>query len=158
MKTTCFVALLLCWVNILFAQSNSTDQRAIKQLIETYKLSINQADTLIGAKVWADVPEVSFIHPKGHELGWKGVKDNFYGMFRNTFQKRHLTSNDEVIHIYPNVAWVEFYWDFDAKFKDGTPLQTKGRETQILRKIKNEWRIVHIHYSGMPLSGQRQGF
>jgi hypothetical protein len=37
------------------------------------------------------------------------------------------------------------------------PIQTKGRETQIWRKLDNEWRLVPIHYSGMPVTGQDQG-
>lgn len=37
-------------------------------------------------------------------------------------------------------------------------MQTKGCETQIWRKSHNEWKLVHIHYSGMPVTGQDQGF
>ena len=140
-----------------FAQQ-SKDEVAIKQLIEDYKISINNADTILGAQVWADVPEVSFIHPRGHEKGWKGVKDNFYGMFRTMFKTRDLKSSDETINVYKNVAWVEFYWVYNSTFADGKEMQTKGRETQILKKINGNWRIVHVHYSGMPMTGEKQGF
>lgn len=141
-----------------FSQNSKNDEIAIKQLIKDYKVSINKADTLLGAKVWADVPEVSFIHPRGHEKGWKGVKDNFYGMFRTMFKTRDLKSDNEIINIYKDVAWVEFYWVYDSTFADGKAMQTKGRETQILKKINNEWRIIHVHYSGMPVTGEKQGF
>jgi hypothetical protein len=30
--------------------------------------------------------------------------------------------------------------------------------TQIWEKEANEWRIVHIHYSGMPVTAPRRGF
>ena len=67
------------------------------------------------------------------------------------FKTRDLKSSNEIINVYNDVAWVEFYWVFDASFTDGKPMQTKGRETQILKKIDNQWRIVHVHYSGMPV-------
>jgi ketosteroid isomerase-like protein len=154
-----FLSAIIIFVSATcFAQKSIKDESEIKQLIEDYKVSINKADTLLGARVWADVPEVSFIHPRGHEKGWKGVKDNFYGMFRTMFKTRDLKSNNETINIYNDVAWVEFYWVYDASFADGKVMQTKGRETQILKRIGNQWRIVHVHYSGMPMTGERQGF
>ena len=134
------------------------DEVLIKQLIEDYKISINKADTILGAKVWADVPEVSFIHPRGHEKGWIGVKNNFYGVFGERFKTRDLKSYNETINVYNDVGWVEFYWLYDASFADGKSMQSKGRETQILKKINTQWRIIHVHYSGMPVTGERQGF
>ena len=49
---------------------------------------------------------------------------------------------------------------FDATFtgENPIPMQTKGRETQVLKKIGNEWSIVHVHYSGMPVTGESEGF
>ncbi|MDX2046360.1 MAG: nuclear transport factor 2 family protein [Chitinophagaceae bacterium] len=158
MKKIILSLLVILVSSFCFAQKSIKDEGEIKQLIEDYKVSINKADTLLGARVWADVPEVSFIHPKGHEKGWKGVKDNFYGMFRTVFKTRDLKSDNEVINVYGNVAWVEFYWVYDATFADGQAIQTKGRETQILKKEDNKWRIVHVHYSGMPVTGERRGF
>jgi ketosteroid isomerase-like protein len=151
----CLLGLLIC---PLLSKAQKSDKDAIQKLIIDYKVSINSADTTLGAKIWAKTPEVSFIHPRGHEMGWNGVKKNFYGMFREMFQTRDLKSNNETINVYGNTAWVEFYWVFDATFKNGSPIQTKGRETQILKKINGRWRIVHIHYSGMPVTGERQGF
>ena len=34
--------------------------------------------------------------------------------------------------------------------KDGAHLQTDGRETQIYRRVRNRWALVHAHYSEMP--------
>ncbi|MDO1513722.1 hypothetical protein Q2T41_13745 [Maribacter confluentis] len=44
------------------------------------------------------------------------------------------------------------------RFSDGTAMQTRGRETQILKKINDEWRIVRVHYSGMPKTGDKERF
>ncbi|MBL7844341.1 MAG: nuclear transport factor 2 family protein [Cyclobacteriaceae bacterium] len=158
MKRTILTSAILLVSILIIAQKPSKDELAIKQLIEDYKISINKADTILGAKIWAHVPEVSFIHPRGHEKGWKGVKDNFYGMFRTRFNTRDLKSYDEKISVYDEVAWVEFYWIYDATYSDDKPMQSKGRETQILKKFGKDWKIVHVHYSGMPVTGERQGF
>ena len=40
------------------------------------------------------------------------------------------------------------YWTFHATKLDGTPHDTKGRETQIFeRSADGSWRLVYIHYS-----------
>ena len=48
---------------------------------------------------------------------------------------------DLAISSYGDTAWAEFYWDFAAKLrKDGSPLATHGRETQVYRKMNGAWR------------------
>lgn len=156
MKRLLFILITVCFS--FAGKAQTSDYQLIQKLIANYKISINNADTILAAKIWVNTPEVSFIHPRGHEKGWPDVKKNFYGVFRERFQFRDLKSKDESINIYGETAWVEFYWVFYATFKNGDSLQTKGRETQILQKIDGQWRIVHIHYSNMPVTGERQGF
>ena len=75
------------------------------------------------------------------------------------FSERSLNVHDVAIHVYGNSAWAEFYWDFNAKLrKDGSPLTTHGRETQVYWKMKDRWRLVHVHYSGMPVAEKGNGF
>ncbi|MCY1719552.1 nuclear transport factor 2 family protein [Prolixibacteraceae bacterium Z1-6] len=136
------------------------DMEAIKQVLEDYKTSINQADTTLAAFFWQTTPEVSFIHPKGHEKGWEEIKSGIYEMFGSRFSKRDLKSYNESVQIYGDMAVIEFYWIFDAIFSGENPelMQSKGRETQVMKKIGEEWQIVHVHYSGMPKTGEREGF
>ena len=138
----------------------SSDQSAIRSLINTYAKSVDAADTALASTVWASTPEVSFIHPRGHERGWDAIKTNLYEKtMGQTFSERRLSVKDVVISSYGDTAWAEFYWDFAAKLRaDGSPVATHGRETQVYRKIDGAWRLVHVHYSGMPVTGERQGF
>ncbi len=53
------------------------DEAAIRSLIETYAKSVDNADTTLASTIWASTPEVSFIHPRGHERGWDAVKAQF---------------------------------------------------------------------------------
>jgi len=138
----------------------SADSGAIRGLIEKYAKSVDDADTNLAAEVWLDSPNVSFIHPLGHEHGFDQIKENVYHhLMGDTFSERKLSVHDVSVHVYGNAAWVEFYWDFAAKFrKDGAPLTTHGRETQLYQKERGRWRLVHVHYSGMPVTSERVGF
>jgi Xaa-Pro aminopeptidase len=137
-----------------------SESDAIKNLIAKYAKSVDDADTALAAEIWLDSPDVSFIHPLGHEHGFEQIKQNVYKhLMGETFSERKLTVHDVSVHVYGDAAQAEFYWDFVAKFrKDGSPLTTHGRETQLYQKIQGRWRLVHVHYSGMPATGERQGF
>jgi hypothetical protein len=133
------------------------DTTFFKSLVTQYVESIDKADTALGAKLWSHVDEISFINPRGHEHGWEGIK-NIYSMFRDNFSERKLSFYKLNTSIYNDFAWLEFYWIFDAvRIPDNTKTQTRGRETQIWRKINTEWRLIHIHYSGMPVTNPVQG-
>ena len=139
--------------------ASSSDEAAIRQLIMAYAASVDTVDTALASTIWADSPEVSFIHPKGYQRGWESIKAGVYEQaMGQTFSERRLTVKDVVIHCHDDSAWAEFHWDFEAKLrKDGSPVATQGRETQIYWRLKGAWRLVHVHYSGMPVGGQRQG-
>jgi Xaa-Pro aminopeptidase len=139
---------------------SSTESDEIKGLLSKYASSIDGADTTLAAEIWLDSPNVSFIHPLGHEHGFEQIKQNVYTrLMGETFSERKLSVHDVSVHVYGDAAEAEFYWDFAAKFrKDGAPLTTHGRETQLYHKEQGRWRLVHVHYSGMPATGARQGF
>jgi ketosteroid isomerase-like protein len=141
-------------------RESAAEVDAIGAIIAKYAKSVDDADTTLAAEIWWDSPEVSFIHPLGHEHGFEQIKRNIYKrLMGETFSERQLTPHDITIHVFGDAAWAEFYWDFTAKFrKDGQPITTHGRETQIYRKIEGSWRITHVHYSGMPSTQPGQGF
>ena len=136
------------------------DVDRIRQLIAEYARAVDTADVTLVREIWSNSPDVSFIHPLGHEHGIDQVTENvFRHLMGETFSERRLRIRDVSIHTYGDTAWAEFYWDFAAKFrKDGSPLATKGRETQIYHKEQGRWRLVHVHYSGMPVMGEGRGF
>jgi hypothetical protein len=130
------------------------DSLFFKTLLSKYIQSIDQADTVLASKIWSHTAEVSFINPGGTEYGWSGVK-NVYKMFRDNFSARKLSFYNLKYSYYGDVSWLQFYWIFDSTVKGiDKPVQTKGRETQIWRKLNGEWRLVHVHYSGMPVTSK----
>ena len=154
-----FLAAILMFVSNLTAkaqekQNRANEQEAIRKVLENYRLSINRADTGLTG------PEATFIHPRGHEKGWEEIKSGIYEMFGSRFTKRDLKSYNESVQLYGHMAILEFYWVFDATRSGEKPsqMQSRGRETQVLKKTGNDWKIVHVHYSGMHKTGEREGF
>ena len=135
------------------------EEARIRAVIARYARSVEMADPELAGEIWLHGHEVSLIHPRGHERGWNAVRDNFFvRSMGERFSRRRLTVRDMTIRVYGEVAWTEFYWDFAATFReDGRTLATSGRETQLFRKVEGDWRIVHVHFSLLPVTGAREG-
>lgn len=129
--------------------------------ISQYSKSINEVDLKLASKIWLNSNDVTFIHPRGHEHGFKEIKENFYiKTMQEKFSKRNLNILDVNLQMHGDTVIAEFYWDFNAQFKDtGEEHNTKGRETQVfIKDSNNEWKLIHVHYSNMPVSGKKEGF
>ncbi|HYL63548.1 MAG TPA: aminopeptidase P N-terminal domain-containing protein [Candidatus Methylomirabilis sp.] len=133
-------------------RDTASDIDAIKGQVAKYARSVDDVDLALAAQVWWDSPEVSFVHPLGHDRGFEQIKADIYQkIMGGFFTDRHLSPRDIAVHLYRDSAVVEFYWDFTAKMKkDGSPVTTHGRETQIYERIQGIWRLVHVHYSPVP--------
>ena len=153
---TTIVAMTICSaaqeIQLTSTNESHANENEIRQLVAKYAKAVDEADTTLAAQIWLDSPDVSFIHPLGYEHGFNQIKRNVYEhLMGETFSERKLSPRDLTIHVYGNSAWVEFFWDFVAKFrKDGSSITTHGRETQVYWKTPDGWRLVHVHYSGMP--------
>jgi ketosteroid isomerase-like protein len=135
------------------------EQSRVQEVIEQYVMSVNRLDTEKAKTLWLEDPKISFIHPRGHETGLEQIIRLFYQETMGKFSQRKLMPYNESITIVGDAALVVFYWKFDATFAhDNSPHHTEGRETQIMIKVDNEWKLMHIHYSGLPVSGDREGF
>lgn len=127
----------------------STDRQAIEQVIEQYVETINHCDTALVNRIWSHADYVSFIAPSGRYATHHEIRDKLVvGLFGDNFRQRNLRKEELKINVHGDTAWAEFSWVFDAVRNDGTPHNTRGRETQILeRDPKGRWLLVHIHYS-----------
>ncbi|PMR89733.1 DUF3225 domain-containing protein [Xanthomonas arboricola pv. juglandis] len=137
-------------------------ETAVREGVDTYIRSIDAADTELAGRIFQTTPDTFFIHPRGTERGWDAVVTNFYGKtMRDSFSKRSLRLAEPVrVHVHGSAAVAEFSWTFDAVFRhDGKPLHTEGRESQTWADLPGlGWRIVAVHYSGLPVTDAGQGF
>ncbi len=128
----------------------NSDKGDIRILLNNYTKSISNLDYSLAKTIWADSDEVSIINGSGQYFGFKSIFNDFMVKSFSELSDRQLSSVSEIINIYGDMAYIQFYWIFERKNKEGNILQSSGRETMICRKINNEWKINHIHYSGMP--------
>jgi len=169
-RSSLAVATLFLLAGALFCGAQSTSKpnastgdpvavQEIRALIKDYATSVDGLNLALAKQVWSDAPEVTFIHPRGTEKGLPQVLTNFYGNTMGTFSKRELLVDEPSIHVYHDTAWSEFTWTFHATVKNDAPnITTRGRETQVYHKDHGVWRIVHVHYSGRPVTGELKGF
>ena len=139
------------------------DEACIAGLVDAYFRSVISLDLDLASSVWLTSPDVSFVHPRGHERGWDEVVRNFYVATMGAhFSERTLkpVGPVKIRQFGPDTAVVEFDWDFVAKrAENGELLHTTGRESQVFARLPGlGWRLVHVHYSGPAIKGANQGF
>ena len=147
-----FAAIVSVAAPVISQTTADPDTQAIERLISDYARSVSLADTTLAERLWQTTDSVTFIHPLGHERGWPAIKTNVYeNLMGALFSVRDLKIERPSIHVSGNSGWSEFYWTFNATLKEnGSPVVTRGRETQIYQRENGQWRIVHVHYSAMP--------
>ena len=138
-------------------RANDKDTTAqIRQNIDRYRRSINEASVDLASGLWLQTPEAGFIHPLGAATGWQQIKEDFYlTLMGKTFSKRELKLvGDPRIRVFNCAAMAEFNWDFVATRRDtGQEIHTTGRESQLYVKQANgQWLLAHVHYSGPALN------
>lgn len=126
-------------------------EEEIKQLISIYAKAADEADPTLASRVWCDSSEDSLINPVGR---WQGV-EQIMGFYRHEmgemYSARDLKISGVSVHVYSDAAWAEFNWDFSAtRRKEGSSVSFDGMETQIYRKNRDSWCLVHVHYSALP--------
>ena len=132
------------------AVSTDDEKAQISAVVDQYISTINNDDTTLVGRIWSHGDEVSFIAPSGRYSTYREIRDSLvHGLFGLNFTERDLRKESLDINVYGDMAWLEFVWAFDAVRLDGTQHRARGRETQILHKEGDEWKLVHIHYSGL---------
>ena len=152
MKKILFVTLIALFAvsSATFARGGSESERkAVEAIVDAYIKTINDGDLELVGKIWSHDERASFIGPQGRFSGYEEVRDKLVMSFKNGFAKRNLRKDELIIVIEGKSAWAEFTWAFDSVGKDGTERTSRGRETQIFRKEKDGWKLMHIHYSGI---------
>jgi len=160
-KSCCAAVLLALGITLPLSSADTTSRdKEIKELIATYATTIDRADIDMAEKIFSTEPDVTFIHPRGEVRGRQQIVMDFIkNLMGGTFSARKLTPQAITVHVYDDTAWAEFSWDFVATVrKDGSPFHSQGVETQIYRHENGQWRIVHVHYSGAPVTGNLKGF
>jgi ketosteroid isomerase-like protein len=154
----CFLVVACCAAASAQISTATQNEAQLHKLQNQYVEAVDKLDFTLVDAIWSHNPEVSFIHPRGTAVGFEQIRDGFYRDTMGLFVQRDLRLENPVLHIDGDSAWSEMTWTFHATLKDGQKITTTGRETQIYHKEEGHWRIVHVHYSGPPVTGALKGF
>jgi hypothetical protein len=145
---------ILLWVNVstqaqVVRRLNSTpDDAEIRALVDKYIESINNADSVLGYSFFAHIGRISFIHGGGEEQSWEEISKNVYKLLGERYSRRKLNVDYEDVWLLECAAMVEIHYTLEVTEKrDNSSVIFKIWETQMWRKINDEWRLAVVHNS-----------
>lgn len=126
------------------------DEDEIKHLISTYAKAADEADPTLASRIWCDSSEDSLINPVGRWHGVEQIMDFYRHDMGEMYSERDLKISDVSVRMYSDAAWAELSWNFEAtRKKDGSAVSFHGMETQIYKRNRDKWCLVHVHYSAL---------
>ena len=126
------------------------EKEILRKRMQYYFDSVSNVDEELARNVWAENDSISLINAMGQFFGMNSIFHDFISKAFGNLQERRLYSVNEVIRIHDHMAYIQLYWQFDTKDKSGQSRRNNGRETLLFEKKDNIWKLIHVHYSGMP--------
>ena len=128
-----------------------TDIEKIREVVEKYCEAIHSQDEKEFKNLWSG--DAFNIEISGSKI-FRGV-DSIYedfvaGMLNQRYSEIRLINDGlEINLITADTAIAVFSYHTECIVRDtGEPHGIAGLETQVLKKIDDEWKLVHIQYAG----------
>ena len=127
----------------------------METFVQTYARSVDTCDIDLAKSLWKQDGAIFFIHPSGCDHSFSEVAQHFYlDTMDARFSKRELVPKNLRCAQYGDTAVLEFEWDFYATArKDGSVVHTQGRESQVLVREDEGWKIA---LAGTMISSNRR--
>ena len=142
------VGLALCVVTF-HAYASDSDVAEIKALEANLAASASakDADGIMKNYIPDETLFVFDVIPPRQYVGAESYGKNWHG-FMDTF-KGPLTFEDSDLQVVADgkLGYAHHMWHFAGTGKDGKPIDMTVRVTDVLRKVKGKWLIVHEHAS-----------
>ena len=122
----------------------------IKQLVKDYQDAIHTQDRQAFRQLWTCEDHNTLISIANKFEGFKSIYEDFLiGSIQKAYKKIDLITDDINIHfINEELAIVIFQYHTECIKRDTLEeYGIEGLETQVVQKVNNEWKLVHIHYS-----------
>lgn len=147
-STRLFLFLLL--ISPLQSYADS-DAEKIKLILKAIENGWEQADGKPFRKHFLDFESARYIESGGQNNGLTDLITHHVEPEGKSL-KLDLEFNDPVINIEGDIAWVIVDTEVRATiYKTDRKIHNKGFETIILRKIDDEWKVLHTHSSSRPV-------
>ena len=125
------------------------DLQAVKEVIQEWMAALNECDNERVKKVWDESYDgLTYIAEENNDAlhGWSGV-DSYYNGLADVTEANWEMDNLKM-DVIGDVAWVYITYVVEADIKSfNRTVVFPGRNTFILRKVNNQWKIIHYHES-----------
>ena len=128
-----------------------TDQDKIGKILEAIEDGWEQADGAPFRKHFLDYDGARYIESGGQNVGLTDLIEHHVEPEGKAL-KLELDFTNPVINIEGDFAWVIVDTEVRATiYKTDRKIHNRGYETIILRKIADEWKVLHTHSSSRPV-------
>jgi uncharacterized protein (TIGR02246 family) len=149
------VSLVFC-LSVAPSATAASDEEEVLQVMTNWFKAFNTNDYELMSSIHWHSPETSSFGPNNSNAfltrGWDRIAEVFKSMFENPVGTYSLSyHHPQVIMLEDNVAVVTEY----AILTVNPPLVdeqqiVQQRGTQVVKKIKGKWQLVHLHWSILP--------
>lgn len=128
-----------------------TDKDKIGKILEAIEYGWERADGAPFRKHFLDYDGARYIESGGQNVGLTDLIEHHVEPEGKAL-KLELDFTNPVINIEGDFAWVIVDTEVRATiYKTDRKIHNRGYETIILRKIADDWKVLHTHSSGRPV-------
>lgn len=144
-----YASLLVVVIGCRDGRHIEVDKTAIKAVLDSYILSIENEDIELYGKIFVHDPNMVNFGTGANEriVGWDALKKVIEAQ-NAALSETKITQSDVTINVSPDgqFAWATSLWNFKATM-EAQVMQLPVRCSWILEKRGNDWKIVHFHKS-----------
>lgn len=142
------IALVLCAVTF-HAYASESDVAEIKALEANLNAaeSAKDADAVMKNYVPDETLIVFDVIPPRQYVGAESYKKNWQGFLGSFNGPATFENSDMQVAADGKLGYAHYFMHISGTGKDGKPVDMTVRTTDVLRKIKGKWLIVHEHIS-----------
>jgi ketosteroid isomerase-like protein len=124
---------------------NAAIEQVVRQITEVY----NKKDLATFEKICD--PNVLMMEQGVKTVGWVAVRDQTMNEWESLTDLNWDAGTIQVHFVSKDFAWATSEGSFKGKMKDGTQLHDSIMESCIFQKKNGAWKLVHAHFSSVPI-------
>src|SRR6185436_7145346 len=129
---------------------SQADNDAVRAAVDAEVAAINARDLEALGRVWSQGDDILLydIAPPGHFHGWPAIAHTYTDFFARLSDPKMAIEGLEV-RVGGDLATATYGWSMSGTI-DGRPLSDAGHATEVWRRGKIGWRLMHAHVSTAP--------
>jgi ketosteroid isomerase-like protein len=129
------------------AKTQAADEKSVRDTFAELVKSIEATDADAVDKIYWNSPQLLMFNRNGTiTRGWEQMHANRVATYATVSEVKLTTRNVNVQMMGRDGAVLSCLWSQSQK-NDGRLEAANGRMTLVFRRIKNEWKIIHLHTS-----------